>query len=478
MRRTNRREFLGDSLLASAAAISAGMISAPLVARPARRAARNEVIRVGVIGVRGRGRGHIAGFLRSPDSEVAAICDPDEGVINLAMEAAPEAKYYRDIRDLLDDPNIDAVSIATPNHWHSLASIWAIQAGKHVYVEKPISHNVFEGGQVAAAAKKYGRIVQHGTQGRSHQATREGIAWMREGGLGKVLIARGLCYKRRQSIGKVTGPQKPPATLDYDLWTGPAEFGPLRRKNLHYDWHWVYNTGNGDIGNQGVHQMDIARWGLGQDALPTSVISCGGRLGYDDDGNTANTQIAVYDYGDSQAIFEVRGLPTDAYKTAHIGTIFHCEHGYVVSTSYSTILAFDHEGNEVKRFTGGSEQHHYQNFLEAIKSGDASSLNAPANEGHLSAALGHLGNISYRLGAAQGLLDSVAPFGDAEAANESFHRFRDHLTTNGLDPSTTQYLMGPRLTMEGDRFVGDWSAEANAMLTRNYREPFVVPAEV
>ena len=199
-------------------------------------------------------------------------------------------------------------------------------------------------------ASATGKIVQHGTQARSMGATRDAIEWLQGGGLGQVRLARGLCYKRRKSIGKVAGPQKPPATLDYDLWTGPAELRPLMRKQLHYDWHWDFNTGNGDIGNQGVHQMDLARWGLGLDGLPARVVSCGGRLGYDDDGNTPNTQIAVHDYGDKRIVFEVRGLPTTPYLDTSIGTVFHAENGYLVIASYTTTLAFDLEGNEIQRF--------------------------------------------------------------------------------------------------------------------------------
>ena len=287
MNNVSRRRFLEQSMLATAAAM---VPVAPTKAlAPARRSVSpNEIIRVGVIGVRGRGRAHVGEFKKSPDTEVVAICDPDEGVIEGAMNAVPSATYYRDIRKLLEDQSIDAISIATPNHWHSLAAIWALQAGKHVYVEKPISHKLFEGQKVVEAARKYGKVIQHGTQSRSNEATREAITWLHEGGLGKISIARGLCYKRRESIGKVEGTQQPPTTLDYDLWTGPAQLLPLQRKQLHYDWHWVFNTGNGDIGNQGVHQMDIARWGLNKSEFPMSITSIGGRVGYEDDGETCS----------------------------------------------------------------------------------------------------------------------------------------------------------------------------------------------
>ncbi|MFH0945411.1 MAG: Gfo/Idh/MocA family oxidoreductase [Planctomycetota bacterium] len=384
MTRTTRRRFL----IAAAATAAAPLTSA--FSAPRRQEAKpSDLIRVGVIGVRGRGRAHIGGFKDSPHSEVVAICDPDEGVIAPAMKAVPEAKYYRDLRKMLDDPTIDAVSIATPNHWHSLAAIWALQAGKHVYVEKPVSHNIFEGRQVVNAAKRYGKIVQHGTQARTQPATQQAMAFLHEGGLGEVRLAHGLCYKPRESIGKVDGPQDPPETCDYDLWTGPAEMQPLMRQSLHYDWHWVFNTGNGDIGNQGVHQTDIARWGLGLTTHPQRIVSCGGRLGYEDDGNTPNTLVTLLDYGDKEIIFEVRGLKTPPFHGAGIGVVFFGEKGTLVSGSYNKVQAFDHDGQVLETFEGDAD--HYQNFLDAIRAGDAGVLNAPIDEGHLSASICHLG---------------------------------------------------------------------------------------
>jgi len=474
MSKLTRREFLEESLLATAVAAALPVLPGEAMGRTVTPSSPNEAIRVGVIGVRGRGRAHIVDFLKSKDSEVVAICDPDEGVTGLARKAAPRAKYYRDIRKMLEDDSIDAVSIATPNHWHSLATIWAVQAGKHVFVEKPISQNVAEGRVVVEASQKHGRLVQHGTQARSHKATMEAMDWLHAGGLGKIHVARGLCYKRRKSIGKVEGAQKPPATLDYDLWTGPAEMQPLMRKNLHYDWHWVWNTGNGDIGNQGVHQMDIARWGLGKMVFPNRVMSCGGRLGYEDDAETPNTHISVFDYGDQKIVFEVRGLKTGPYRTATIGTIFHCEHGYLVSASYSKVLAFDRDGKLMKTFTGGGN--HIQNFLDAVKSGKESDLNSGPLEGHLTAALCHLGNIPYRLGQSRKLSATDTPFGETEVANETFRRFRSHLEENGFDASRTDYQAGPILTLDPstEQFKGAHAAQANSLLTRKNRAPFLV----
>lgn len=474
MSEISRRRFLEDTLLAAAAAAA---VPATAIAAPRRGPAAADPLRIAVIGVRGRGRAHIKAFNDSPDAKVVAICDPDEGVIGPAARAARGAKYVKDMRRLLEDDSIDAVSIATPNHWHSLATGWALEAGKHVYVEKPVSHSFSEGRDVVDLAERTGLVVQHGTQARSHRATRDAMAWLNSGGLGKVRLARGLCYKRRKSIGKVTADQAPPATLDYDLWTGPAELRPLRRKNLHYDWHWDFNTGNGDLGNQGVHQMDIARWGLGQDGFPRSVVSLGGRLGYDDDGDTPNTQIAVYDYGEQQLIFEVRGLATDPYKTAHVGVVFHCDDGYLVSASYGKVVAFDRAGKEVKVFTGGGN--HFQNWIDAVRAGDPSLLNSGVREGHVSAGMCHLGNTSYRMASARRLDASDKPFGDHEAGNESFQRMRRHLADRGVAPAKTEYRVGPLLSFDPVReiFVGERAAEAGARLVRANRKGYSFPAQ-
>ena len=478
MSRTSRRTFLEQSLLLASAAAAAPMTSAFARSRPPSRKSGKDLIRVGVVGVRGRGRDHIRWFRDLPASEVVAICDPDEGIIGPAQSAVPNAKYYRDIRMMLEDRSIDAISIATPNHWHSLGALWGLQAGKHVFVEKPLSHNVFEGAQVVAAASKYGKVIQHGTQSRTQPATRDAMAWQHAGGLGEVKLAYGLCYKRRKSIGKVDGPQKPPETCDYDLWTGPAEMQPLMRKNLHYDWHWVFNTGSGDIGNQGVHQMDIARWGLGLDTHPKRIVSCGGRLGYVDDGNTPNTQIALLDYGDRQVIFEVRGLETGAFRGASVGVVFMGEKGYLVSGSYGKLKAFDHDGKEIAVFEGSAN--HYENFLDAILADDPAKVNAPIRDGHLSAAMGNLANISYMLGKEAPLTQVEAPFPGSDAANGSFEGFCKHLAANGVEAKSCSIRRGPELTFDSatEKFTGAHAEEANPLLTRKYRGAFVVSERV
>ena len=268
-----------------------------------------------------------------------------------------DVETYKDIRKLLESKEIDAISIATPNHWHSLGAIWGCQAGKDVYVEKPVSHNVWEGRQLVKAAETHKRIVQMGVQSRSAVGLAAALEWLKAGNLGKLIYARGLCYKRRASIGKVDGPQTIPDNIDYDLWCGPASNEPIRRKNLHYDWHWVWNTGNGDLGNQGIHQMDIARRFLGEPALSPKVFAVGGRVGYEDDGETPNSMFLVHDYEKAPLIFEVRGLPEkpgakgmDKYRGASIGVIVQYENGYVVCPNYNDAIAFDNDGNEIQKF--------------------------------------------------------------------------------------------------------------------------------
>jgi predicted dehydrogenase len=470
-----RRTFVTETLLASAAAATAARsaLAAPLY-RPVQEGA--DPVRVAVLGVRGRGRAHIAGFNHSPDARVVAICDPDESVITPAQRAVPDARYERDLRRIMDDDSIDAVSIATPNHWHSLAAIWALDAGKHVFVEKPVSQSLEDGRALVAAARRSGRVVQSGMQSRSHAATRDALEFVRQGGIGALRSVNGLCYKRRQSIGKVAAPTAPPDALDFDLWTGPAALGDVWRTSLHYDWHWVWNTGNGDIGNQGVHQLDIARWGAGIEGFPERVRSLGGRLGYDDDGETPNTQVVAYDCaGAPPIVFEVRGLVTPSYRGANIGVVFHGENGYVVSSSYSHVPVYDLDGTEVRAFEGGSEQDHYQNFLDAVKAGDPGRVNADARIGHVSAGWCHLANLSHRLGRERALASDLDTVGGL-AGEEAVARMRLHLLENAL-PADQTVALGAELDVEtvSGRVRGPFAEAAEALDHRAPRAGFELP---
>jgi len=480
MGKRTRRQFLEDSMFATAAAVAAGS-STQLLADETQSSSPNERLSVAVMGVRGRGGSHLGAFAGRKDTEVTYVCDADREV---GMKRTAEVskrqggrapKFEEDIRKVLEDPSVDIVSIATPNHWHSLAAIWAIQAGKDVYVEKPVSHNVSEGRRIVQAARKHDKICQCGTQSRSNPGMIEAIKFVQEGGIGKVTLARGLCYKPRGSIGP-RGNYAPPTSVNYDLWLGPAPLAPVTRPQFHYDWHWQWPYGNGDLGNQGIHQMDLARWGLNRNAICNAVVSYGGRFGYQDAGDTANTQVIVCDYGDSSLVFEVRGLKTSAYKGAKIGVIYEGSDGYVVMSSYSSGAAFDKDGNKIREFSGGGD--HFGNFLAGVRSRKIEDLNGDILEGHLSSALCHLGNISLRLGKQVPAKDAdpmVAKIKTTDNALETLERTMAHLTDNGVDLDKTQLQMGPTLALDPESETFPGNDDANAMLTRDYRKGFVVP---
>jgi len=437
-----RRTFLKSSGTA-AAAMTAASYSQVMGA--------NERVQVACIGVRGRGRTHIREFARDERSEVAAVVDIDQAVAERAAQQTLELQNrkpteYEDLRKMLEDKSIDAVSVAAPNHWHALATIWSCQAGKDVYVEKPASHSIFEGRKMVEAARKYKRIVQVGHQGRSTQHKVRAIELLRDGVIGKLYMARGLCFKRRKSIGaKSTGPVPP--GVNYDIWLGPSQELGFKENRFHYNWHWYWDFGNGDIGNQGVHEMDIARWGLGKEELPPAVYSSGGHYIYPDDQQTPNTQTAVFEYPDSQIVFEVRGLMSggeaDMQTTPDnrntVGNLFFGADGYmrVNHAGFSTYLGEKHEPGPAMSSAEGrglDSAAHFANFLDAVKSRKHTDLHCDVEVGHLSAALCHLANISYR---------------------------------------TNRKLSFDAKT---EKFPGD--DEANKLLKRDYREPFVVPEKV
>lgn len=474
-----RRAFLEDSIFATAAAVLAAqpiLRSAPVFA-----ADTSEILRVAVVGINGRGASHISGFGGRQDCEIAALVDVDEAVANRRADEVEKSKgkrptIYSDIRKCLEDKSIDIVSIATPNHWHALAAIWAIQAGKDVYVEKPVSHNVSEGRRVVEAARKYNKIVQTGTQSRSNKGMRDAIQFIHDGGIGEVKLARGLCYKPRPSIGP-KGNYDVPASVNFDLWSGPAAMSTVTRPRFHYDWHWQWEFGNGDLGNQGIHQMDIARWGLGEMSLGTAVRSYGGRFGYEDAGETANTQICIHEYPKhKRLVFEVRGLKTEPLDGASVGVIFYGSEGKLVIGSYAGGVVYDKDGKEVKKFSGGGDADHFSNFVEAVRKRDYKILNADILEGHLSSALCHLGNISYRLGTPISSADLQKQLTGDNEAQGTLDRFLQHLADNKVDPQSTKITLGPTLELtDHETFTGAHAEEANKFLTREYRAPYVVP---
>ena len=435
-----------------------------LATRPAWMGANNRV-RVGVVGINGMGRNHVRAFGQVPDVDVVALCDVDENLFPRVVDelfvrqGRPKPKTYTDLRKLYDDKDVDAVSIVTPNHWHTLAALWAIQAGKHVTVEKPCCHNVHEGRLLAAAAKKARVIVQDGAEQRSNPCAQSMARFLAEGGLGEVYLAKGLCYKWRETIGRQKD-EPVPKGVHYDLWLGPAPLRPFNRNRFHYNWHWNWDYGNGDIGNQGVHELDVARWGLGV-KLPTKVHASGGHFMFDDDQQTPNALMAVFEFPNPKGAaekkkilqFEVRGWITNvedpfwmpkraaappagggagymATSPANaIGNLFFGSKGYMTKNvaEWRTYMGESREPGP----TGEGEANHYAAFVHAIRDGAPAAFNASMDEAFYSCALIHLANISYRLG-----------------------------RSLEFDPESLTF---PR------------DAEATGMLTREYRAPYVLP---
>jgi predicted dehydrogenase len=474
-----RRQFLEDSMLAAAAAATAASTAAPCLAQEAKAAGAAEAVNVAVIGCGIRGKQHVGVLGKLAGCNIAYVCDPDlERVGQLIGETekiqgrAP--KGVRDLRRIFDDKSIDAVFIATCNHWHALAAIWAMQAGKHAYVEKPVSHNISEGRRMVQVARKTGLVCQAGTQRRSDGAINAVVEYLREGKLGEVKLARSIIYGRRGSIGG-PGKYEVPQTVDYNLWAGPAPLSPLTRPKLQYDWHWFWETGNGEIGNNNIHMVDVCRWGLGVTGLGRGVLSYGGRLGYVDAAETPNTQVVIHDYGDKTIVQETRGLKTEPFNNDITGgSIFYGSEGVIAGTSL-----FDPDGKLVRTFEGKGENH-FANFLDAVRSGNPADLNAEILEGHQSTALCHVGNISYRLGrpaAADEIRAALKAVNAHEDVQETFHRTHEHLLANGVDLEKTPITLGAALRMPADREAFTDNDQANALLTREYRQPFVVPAE-
>ncbi len=474
-----RRQFLEDSVLASAA-IAATAAPRSLVAAEDRPAVpASEKITAAIIGCGIRGKQHAHELARLAYCVIAYVCDPDrdraaEVAAQLVEQGRPAPKAVQDLRTVLDDKSVDVVFIAAPNHWHALAAIWAMQAGKDVYVEKPVSHNIAEGRRIVQVARKLGRICQGGTQNRSSGSWIEAIRYIRDGKLGEVKLARSIVYGRRESIG---GPTtcKIPASVDYDLWLGPAAMVPLERPRFHYDWHWVWNTGNGELGNNNIHSLDICRWGLDVTGLGRSVLSYGGRLGYTDAGETPNTQVVVYDFGDKTIVAETRGLKTGPFHAGYKGgCIFFGTEGIIGEGSL-----FDPQGNLIRTFDGKS-QNHFANFLGAVRSRKVSDLNADILEGHQSTSLCHVGNISYRLGrpASPGEIErQLGQLKVHDDVRDTLDRTRKHLAENDVDPEKSPLTLGSLLRIETGREAFLDNAQADALLGRENRRPFVVPAE-
>lgn len=493
-----RKQFLKTSLVGgSAAFLSSGRLFGQGAPAVAASGSANGDIRVAVVGINGQGGGHIKTYYNMPGTRLVAICDVDPAVLSKRLGECEaqglKPATYSDYRKLLESPDIDAVVLATPNHLHSLQTIWALQAGKDVYVEKPLSHNVWEGRQAVEAARNSSKnIVYAGTQNRSSRDILAALAIVKSGQLGKIQYARGLCYKERNSIGLTTGPQPIPQGLDYDQWTGPAALVPSRRNSpargpVHYDWHWIWNYGGGDMTNQGIHQMDVARWFLGESGLPPTVFSMGGRFGYKDDAETPNTQVSVFGYEKAPLIFEVRGLPMkagmkamDSYRGARVGVIVQCENGYVAVSEAGNAVIYDNENKVIQRLTEGGNGDHRNNWIQAIR--DRKVVNAPVEECHYSSALCHLGNLSYLVGSDKSDTQVAEAVRSSELTKEAFGRMVEHLKANNVDFGSEKITVGPLLQIDTakEMFKGPETAVVNAannhiLRKRVGRGPYVIP---
>jgi predicted dehydrogenase len=488
MTRQNRRHFIKETLAAAATITLSGTKSSGQVV------GANEVICVAVAGLNGRGGAHVSALVGIPGVQITHLIDPDTRTfaskarqVQTRTNAMPQT--VRDVRRALEDRNLNAITIATPNHWHALMTIWAAQAGKHVYVEKPMSHNVKEGRIAVEMARRHNVIVQHGTQSRSSGSWQHAAELAKSGQLGRLLVSRGLCYKRRdnasgmaRSVNQIPVPQE----LDFNLWTGPAPERPYHENLVHYRWHWFWDFGNGDIGNQGVHEMDKARWAIPNGAMPRSVICVGGRFGPEDRAETPNTQIAVFDYGETQLIFEVRGLETPNYRGQGVGNIYHCEEGTIAGNRFFPRGSDEPQplprlNRELPRRPGINERNvdpHFGNFIAAIRSGRREDLTADVLEGHYSSALCHLANVSYRLGESVPFNPRTRAFGDNREAVETLERMEEHLRERGVMLDGATYRVGRKLDIDSRTETVTNHAEANRLLFRQYRQPFVVPDRV
>jgi len=482
MSNQNRRSFLKNSAgLAAGVSVASAVPGCSLL----RILGINDEIRVGVVGIRSKGRQLITEFQKLEKVRVTAICDVDQNILAERRKEFEQnfgkIEVYTDVRKLLEKKDIDAVVIATPNHTHALFTIWACQAGKDVYVEKPISHNVWEGRKIVEAARKYNCIVQSGTQNRSDTGLRKAVDYIHQGNLGEIKWIHSIWYRMRNSIGKVNHEQTVPDYIDYDLWTGPAPMKPLMRKNLHYDWHWIWDTGNGDMGNLGTHQIDDARFILGNPGLPKRIASYGGRFLFNDDGQTPNTQTAYFDYDKTPVILELRNLTMkkglkamDHLRGIRMGSIVQCEHGYFAGGRGGG-WAYNNDGEKIIQFPGDGGIGHPANFIEAVRQRRPEILHADAEQGHISASLCHFANISYRIGEPAGAAD-IKSIWDIEQAVQTSERIEAHLRANEIDLNDTGIKAGPWLEIDKDleQVKGGFAAEANRYIKREYREPYTI----
>jgi predicted dehydrogenase len=474
----NRRRFLQGTSAAGASLLITGTRASGQVV------GANDRLRVAVIGVNGRGQAHISGYQSQDNVELAYLVDPDTRVLASSLkkvQSTPGGQScvgVADLRKVLEDKTVDAISIATPNHWHSLMTIWGAQAGKHVYVEKPLSHDIEEGRVAVEAQKKYGVVIQHGTQNRSNAEIAGLHEAIQAGKFGRLKISYGYCCKPRASIG-FKPDSAAPDNLDWDLWRGPADIDQFHSNFVHYNWHWFWKTGNGDLNNQGTHQLDIARWALDKDAThPTRVMALGGRFQWKDQGETPNTMMGVAEYPNGQSVFfNVRNVNYKGYQTQVENEYYFEDGGRIVRGVYYP--AGKSEGEKVSlpagKVTPGGN---WGAFVAACRAGRPEMANGNVVDAHYGCVLGHLMNNSYRLGSPVPFNLKAGRFGDNQDAAEHFAKLHEIMKDGvGVPEDGNDYTVGPWLTFdpETEKHVGEMAAEANRLMKDPNRPGFQVP---
>lgn len=482
MPQSTRRRFLQSGVLTGAGLLISGTRASGNII------GANDRLRIAVAGLNGRGQSHIAGWLGQDNVEIAYVADPDKKVLLRAVKGVFEAskgkskpKAIADIREALEDKSVDAVSIATPNHWHSLMTIWAAQAGKHVYVEKPMSHDIVEGRIAVEAQKRYGVVVQHGTQSRSSSSIAGLHEAIQAGKFGRLKISYGYCCKPRGSIGHKPHTD-PPEELNWDLWKGPAVIDQFHANYVHYNWHWFWKTGNGDLNNQGTHQLDIARWALDTDQThPVRAMAVGGRFQWDDQGQTPNTMFGLAEYPNGQSVFfNVRNVNYDTYERQVENEYYFEDGGRIVRGHYFAKGSDVGEKISVPpgQVTPGGN---WGSFVAACRAGDPSMANGNALDAHYGCVLGHLMNNSYRLGSKVSFNAKAGRFGDNRDAAEHFARLHETMRDGvGIPEDKAEYVVGPWLTFDGESEMhsGEHALAANALLKDPNNKGFEVPAIV
>ncbi len=477
----SRRHFLRNSLSAAGGSL---LLTGTRTSGAVKGA--NDRLRIAVAGVKGRGKSHIAGWLGQENVEIAYLIDPDAQVLaNALKDLAGKAngrfttQGLTDVRKALEDPTLDAISIATPNHWHSLMTIWAAQAGKHVYVEKPMSHDIAEGRVVVEAQRKYGVVIQHGTQRRSSASLAGLHEAIRGGKFGKLKLSYGYCCKERSSIG-FKAPADPPAHLDWSLWKGPAVVPQYHANLVHYNWHWFWATGNGDLNNQGTHQLDVAHWALDADQThPVRVMALGGRFKWNDQGETPNSMLGIAEYPNGQQVmFNVRNIDYDGYERQVENEYYFEDGGKIIRDLYFPSGSAKGEKLDLPKgkITSGGE---WGSFVAACRAGDPSLANGNVHEAHHGCVLGHLMNNSYRLGEKVPFNAKAGRFGDNTAAYEHFMKLHAILRDGvGLPENEAEYVVGPWLEFDAasERHIGEHAARANALLKDPNNPGFEIPA--